>query len=100
MYYTTLKPNTQKAQKFINAYYRSTATDLQQVYGSFSTAKSRAQYEIFCKMRDNNGSGYRILGANSSFFSCGWVCALGLIIETAANTFLIPYDVATGEVLC
>ena len=61
--------NSKKAQAIINAYNRSTDTELYHVYGTFSRAKAEAFDD--CKVLEREYDGYdgRITGASNYFFS-------------------------------
>ena len=90
---------TKRERNFLNSYNRATATYLDEVYTSFSSAKARADRECKEKMLAMNGKNYRIISHNSNFFTCAWIylnednkkC---LNVETARYTyqFLIDED--------
>lgn len=85
----TINNTTKTAQRFVNAYNRSTASTLADVYGRYSTEKSRAEYFCRQRMQNENGDGFRIISYNTFGFSCGWQTADGLRVETACNSYLI-----------
>lgn len=61
--------DSKKAQGIINSWRRSNATELWQVYGTYSRAKAEAME--YCKRLQNKLDGYdgRITGASNYFFS-------------------------------
>lgn len=87
----TLNATTKKAAQFIHAYNNSNAGTLSQVYGRYSAEKARAERDCLSKMVNENGNGFRIISANTFCFSCGWMTAAGLRIETACNSFVIEF---------
>ena len=86
----TIKASTKRGSDFLAAYYRSRDTRLSDVYGRYSTEKSRAEADCKKTMLETGGSGYRILSHNSNVFTCGWITKDGnLRVETACNTYLV-----------
>ena len=86
----TLNNNTKQAERYINAYNRSSMYDLQDAYRTPSTAKTRADYSCRMMMQSEGGHNYKIIGYNSSFFTVAWIAGNALRIETAYNSFIIP----------
>ena len=86
----TINNNTKQAERYINAYNRSSMYDLQDAYGKPSTAKTRADYNCRMMMQSEGGHNYKIIGYNSSFFTVAWIAGNALRIETAYNSFVIP----------
>lgn len=86
----TLNNNTKQAERYINAYNRSSMYDIQDAYKTPSTRKTRADYNCRMMMQSEGGHGYKILGYNSSFFTVAWIAGHALRIETAYNSFIIP----------
>lgn len=73
--YTVVRPHTQHAQRFWEAFCRSSDVELRDVYGSYSRAKENA-YE-YCREREREFSSYNgvITGHNAMTFSyafTGW----------------------------
>lgn len=87
----TIKSTTQRGENFVNAYNRSNYFTLNQAYKSYSTAKARAEHDCIERMKRENGRGFRILGTNCNYFTCGWMTDKGLRIETAYNSYLITF---------
>ena len=86
----TLNNNTKQAERYIDAYNRSSMYDLQDAYVKPSTRKTRADYNCRMMMQSEGGHNYKIIGYNSSFFTVAWIAGKNLRIETAANSFVIP----------
>lgn len=88
---TKLNKNTKRAESWIDSYFRSTYASIDEFYNRASYNKVRAEKECINRMLEVNGKGYRVLGGNSSFFTCGYLSNDGktLYIETACNTFEI-----------
>ena len=85
----TINSTTKKGQNFIESYNRSRATSLSDCYGRFSTEKSRAERDCRRWMDDENGEDFRIISFNTFGFTCGWMTADGLRVETACNSYLV-----------
>lgn len=86
----TLNNNTKQAERYINAYNRSSMYNLQDAYRNPSTRKTRAEYNCRMMMQSEGGHNYKIIGYNSSFFTVAWIAGNALRIETAYNSFIIP----------
>lgn len=86
----TINNNTKQAERYINAYNRSSMYDLQDAYANPSTAKTNADYSCRMMMQSEGGHGYKIIGYNCSFFTVAWIARGALRIETAYNSFIIP----------
>ena len=88
---------TKRQQQVINNYERSNAYGLQDVYTNYSVYKARAEKEIKQEMIDNNGWGYKILGANSCQFSCAYLMnnaengQVVIVYHTANNKQIFDY---------
>ena len=86
----TINNNTKQAERYINAYNRSSMYDLREAYANPSTAKTRADYECRMMMQEEGGHGYKIISYNTFQFSVAWISGNSLRIETACNSFVIP----------
>ena len=86
----TINNNTKQAERYINAYNRSSIFTLREAYANPSTAKTRADYNCRMMMQSEDGHGYKIIGYNCNFFTVAWIAGNALRIETAFNSFLIP----------
>lgn len=85
----TIKKTTKRGAGFMNAYRASSATELSDVYGSYSCDKARAYRQCREWCDKENGECFRIISAGSFFFSVGWLTADGLRVETAKSSYLI-----------
>lgn len=86
----TLKNNTKQAERYINAYNRSSIFTLREAYANPSTAKTNADYSCRMMMENEGGHGYKIISYNTFQFSVAWIAGDALRIETACNSFEIP----------
>lgn len=89
---TTIKATTKQAQGFIESYNRATATTLSDVYGSYSTAKARAFRYCMERVEEENGYGPRIISCNCNVFTFAFKVDNGLRVETAQNSYFIPFE--------
>lgn len=85
----TIKATTKRGGRFMNAYKRSRATELSDVYGSWSCDKGQAYKQCREWCDKENGECLRIISAARYFFSVGWMTADGLRVETAKGSYLI-----------
>ena len=86
----TINNNTKQAERYINAYNRSSIFTLREAYANPSTAKTRADYNCRMMMQEEGGHGYKIISYNTYRFSVAWIAGNALRIETDANSFIIP----------
>ena len=86
----TINNNTKQAERYINAYNRSSMYDLQDAYANPSTDKTKADYNCRMMMQSEGGHGYKIISYNAFRFSAAWSSGNSLRIETACNSFVIP----------
>lgn len=86
----TINNNTKQAERYINAYNRSSMYDLRDAYANPSTEKTRADYNCRMMMENEGGHGYKIISYNTFQFSAAWIAGDALRIETACNSFEIP----------
>lgn len=91
---TKLNNTTQKARRYIKAYEESTCHSVQFFYGRPSYRKISIEEKIKNRMATENCIGYRVLGGNSSFFTCGYRSSDNkkLYIETYCNIFEIDIE--------
>lgn len=78
----------------VEAYNNADYYSVEQYYINPSVAKRSAEIAILSKMLQCNGYDYRVIGGNSSTFSCAFRFMLDdntefLCYETAYNTYLI-----------
>ena len=86
----TINNTTKQAERYINAYNRSSIFDLREAYANPSTEKTRADYNCRMMMQQEGGHGYKIIGYNCNFFTVAWIAGNALRIETAYNSFISP----------
>lgn len=88
---TNLNKVTQKAKRWIDSYFNSTCYSVLDFYSRPSQNKIYIEQRIRDNMNNDGYHDYRILGGNSSFYTCGYrtLDNKKLIIETAYNTFVI-----------
>lgn len=90
----TLNKTTKKAVNWIDAYNRALNggfkyLSVHDFYAKPSTRKIQAEAIIRNKMQEEGGEHYRILGGNSSFFTCGYKVNNKLVIFTGFDTYTI-----------
>lgn len=88
---TKLNKTTAKAEGWIRGYFNSHFYGVEQFYNRPSYNKIRAERDCIDRMNSINGRGYKVLGGNSSFFTCGYLSEdeNTLYIETHCNIFEI-----------
>ena len=86
----TINNNTKQAERYINAYNRSSVFTLREAYANPSTAKTRADYNCRMMMQSEGGHGYKIIRHTCNFFTAGWIAGNALRIETYRNSLVIP----------
>ena len=91
MYTTKLNGKTERAQRYIRQYEKSTCHSVESFYGRPSYNKIRAEEKIHDRMSTENCIGYRVLGGNSSYFTVGYMSKdrKKLYIETYCNIYEI-----------
>ena len=88
---TKLNKTTKKAEKWINEYKNSFCSSVENFYNRCSYEKIQAENTIKKRIIANNFHGYKVLGGNSFYFTCGYMSSgdKTLFIETASNIFEI-----------
>lgn len=86
----TIKNNTKQAERYINAYNRSSIFTLREAYATPSTEKTRADHSCRMMMQEEGGHGYKIIAHSCYLFTVAWIAGNALRIETAYNSFVIP----------
>lgn len=86
-----LNKTTERAKRWVNDYFNSTCYSVLDFYSRPSQNKIYSEQKIRARMSDDGFHDYRILGGNSSFYTCGYrtLDDKKLVIETAYNTFEI-----------
>lgn len=87
----TLNKNTKKAKRWIDSYFKSRYFSVNQFYCNPSCNKVQAERDCINRMIDIDGVGYKVLGGNCMFFTCGYTDKSEniLYIETHCNTYKI-----------
>ena len=85
----TISIHSKKGMYYANAYERSKATELTHVYKKCSYNKKQAYAECRTHASEHNAENMRIIGHNSSMFSCAARNKEGLIVYTHANTYIV-----------
>jgi hypothetical protein len=90
---------TKQQQQIITRYNNSNNYSLDDVYSSYSVYKARAERHVLNEMESVNGWGYKILGANSTQFSCAYLKqdendgTIKIVYHTAQNKKIFDYVV-------
>lgn len=63
---------TKAQEHFIYSHKRATATRLDDVYDRCSTAKREAYASCWARFQEVDGYDFKIMGANTYSFTCGW----------------------------
>ena len=79
----TISIHSKKGMHYIQAYERSKATELTDVY------KKQAYAECRTHAASLGAENMRIIGGNSRIFSCAAKSKEGLIVYTHANTYIV-----------
>ena len=85
----TISIHSKKGMYYANAYERSKATELTDVYKKCSYNKKQAYAECRTHAANHGAENMRIIGHNSSVFSCAARNKEGLIVYTHANTYIV-----------
>ena len=85
----TISIHSKKGMHYINAYERSKATHLYDVYKNPSCNKKQAYNDCMEDAEKHNADNMRIIGHNHSVFSCAAKSKDGLIVYTHANTYIV-----------
>ena len=85
----TIKATTKKGQNMIASANNFEGYTLNEVYGTYSTAKYQAFYDCLMKAQAENGKNFHICSHNTFGFSVAWETAEGVRIETPKNSYLI-----------
>ena len=85
----TISIHSKKGMYYANAYERSKATEVTDVYKKCSYYKKQAYAECRTHAANHGAENMRIIGHNSSVFSCAARNKEGLIVYTHANTYIV-----------
>ena len=72
MHIESIKSNSKEAEKLWNKYCNATCEDIYDAYGRPSAKKVEAFKRCYEIMVHFDGRGMRVIGAGSSYFSCGF----------------------------
>ena len=86
---TVIKSTTKKGQNMLNRAKNFEGYTLNEVYGTYSTAKICAFYDCLTKAQAENGKNFHICSHNTFGFSVAWEVENGMRIETPQNSYLI-----------
>ena len=84
-----IKESSKDGSRYLYMYECAKATSVKQFYKRPSSAKVAAEEWYLCRMRQEHGEGYRILGGNAFSFTAAWRTAEGLRVETRTNSYLV-----------
>ena len=91
---------TQKRVNYIQKFIYSDYTSVMNYYARPSYTKVTIEQSIKRQMLERNGKRYRVLGGNSSYFTCAYVYPKNdtwvLVIETSGKH--LEYDLTYEEV--
>ena len=85
----TISINSKKGMYYTNAYERSKATELTDVYKKCSYNKKQAYAECRTHAANLGAENMRIIGGNSRIFSCAAKSKEGLIVYTYSNIYIV-----------
>lgn len=84
---------TKENRYFLQAYNRSTAKTLSDVYKSFSYAKEKSFNDIWYEMKSMGGHDLRIISHNCNFYSCGYMLGeVMLVVHTPTRRICIKLE--------
>ena len=85
----TISIHSKKGMCYANAYERSKAPELTNVYKKCSYYKKQAYAECRTHAANHGAENMRIISHNCNFFSCAAKSKEGLIVYTHANTYIV-----------
>ena len=85
----TISINSKKGMHYIQAYERSKATELTDVYKKCSYNKKQAYAECRTHSANLGAENMRIIGHNCNFFSCAAKSKYGLIVYTPSQNYIV-----------
>ena len=85
----TISIHSKKGMHYINAYERSKATELTDVYKKCSYNKKQAYAECRTHSANLGAENMRIISHNCNFFSCAAKSKEGLIVYTYSNIYIV-----------
>ena len=85
----TISIHSKKGMQYINAYERSKATCLHDVYKNPSYNKMQAYYDCMEDAENHGAENMRIISHNCNFFSCAAKSKYGLIVYTPSQNYIV-----------
>lgn len=85
----TISIHSKKGMHYINAYERSKATELYDVYKNPSSNKKQAYNDCTEDAEKHNAENMRIISHNCNFFSCAAKSKEGLIVYTPSQNYMV-----------
>lgn len=85
----TISIHSKNGMHYINAYERSKATELTDVYKKCSYNKEQAYAACRTHAERNGAENMRIIGHNCNFFSCAAKSKEGLIVYTPRHNYIV-----------
>lgn len=85
----TISIHSKKGMQYINAYERSNATKLTDVYKKCSYNKKQAYAECRTHAESHGADNIRIISHNCNFFSCAAKSEEGLIVYTPSQNYIV-----------
>ena len=85
----TISINSKKGMHYIQAYERSKATELTDVYKKCSYNKKQAYAECRTHSANLGAEHMRIISHNCNFFSCAAKSKYGLIVYTPSQNYIV-----------
>ena len=86
-----INASTKRGAGFVASYRRSNCESLWDCYGRFSSKKAAAENDCRAWCDDENGTGFKIMSYNTYSFTCGWMTADGLRVETPCRSILVVF---------
>ena len=85
----TISIHSKKGMYYANAYERSKATELTDVYKKCSYNKKQAYAECRTHSANLGAENMRIISHNCNFFSCAAKSKYGLIVYTPSQNYIV-----------
>ena len=85
----TIHATSKRDMYYVDAYNRSKATELTDVYKKCSYNKKQAYAECRTHAAEHNADNMRIISHNCNFFSCAAKSKEGLIVYTPSQNYIV-----------
>lgn len=86
-----IKKSSKAGSLYLYKYERAKTTSVKQFYKRPSSAKVMAEEACLCRMRQEHGENYKIIGGNTCSFTAAWRTTKGLRVETRVNSYLVVF---------